>query len=203
MSESYLIPSQAHSQELVIKKSRFICWLAHTPSIESAKQFIEQIKQQYPDARHHCWAFVAAAPSTTQALGFSDDGEPSGTAGQPMLTVLRHSGVGEICAVVVRYFGGIKLGTGGLVRAYGQSVQQALQTLPTQVVVPCCTVEILTDYAQAATIEQWQHRFEMCLLQQDYQQQVSLQYSLPVAEREAFEAKLCLLSGTQWQWLTE
>lgn len=119
-----------------IKKSRFITRLAHTPSMEAAKEFVNSIKQEFSDARHNCWAFVAGSPADSMQYGFSDDGEPSGTAGKPMLNQLAGSGVGEITAVTTRYSGGIKLGTGGLVKAYGGGVQQALLMLKKQIKVP-------------------------------------------------------------------
>ncbi|KJY82544.1 elongation factor [Vibrio galatheae] len=127
----YLIPSQAIQFEEEIKKSVFITHLAHTSSIELAKAFVEQVKAEHADARHNCWAFVAGRPEDSMKWGFSDDGEPSGTAGKPILAQLSGSGVGEITAVVTRYSGGIKLGTGGLVKAYGGGVQQALKLLQT------------------------------------------------------------------------
>lgn len=127
----YLIPQSAVVFEEEIKKSRFITYLQHAEGLEQAKAFWHSIKNQHPNARHHCWATVSLQPGNSQGLGFSDDGEPSGTAGKPMLNALLGSGIGEISAVVVRYYGGILLGTGGLVRAYGNGVQQALQLLQT------------------------------------------------------------------------
>ena len=120
----YLIPNEPVIFEEEIKKSLFITYLAHTPSSDAAKAFVEQIKQKHPDARHNCWGFVAGRPEDSMLWGFSDDGEPSGTAGKPILAQLSGSGVGEITAVVTRYYGGIRLGTGGLVKAYGGGVQQ-------------------------------------------------------------------------------
>ncbi|GAK29250.1 YigZ family protein, partial [Serratia liquefaciens] len=124
--EPYPIPAGPISVSEEIKKSRFITLLAPTSGVDAAKAFIQQVRDEHPAARHHCWAFVAGPPTDSQQLGFSDDGEPSGTAGKPILAQLMGSGIGEITAVVVRYYGGIKLGTGGLVRAYGSGVQQAL-----------------------------------------------------------------------------
>ena len=83
--------------------------LAHTEGVEAARAFVQQVKAEHPTARHHCWAYVAGRPDDSQQLGFSDDGEPSGTAGKPMLAQLMGSQVGEITAVVVRYYGGIML----------------------------------------------------------------------------------------------
>ncbi|NAX22507.1 YigZ family protein [Vibrio sp. V39_P1S14PM300] len=127
----YLIPAAPAVFEEEIKKSLFITYLAHTPCVEAAKGFVEQIKTKHSDARHNCWGFVAGRPEDSMLWGFSDDGEPSGTAGKPILAQLSGSGVGELTAVVTRYSGGIKLGTGGLVKAYGGGVQQALKRLQT------------------------------------------------------------------------
>lgn len=111
--ESWLIPAAPVSVVEEIKKSRFITLLAHTDGVAAAKAFVESVRADHPDARHHCVAWVAGPPDDSQQLGFSDDGEPAGTAGKPMLAQLMGSGVGEITAVVVRYYGGILLGTGG------------------------------------------------------------------------------------------
>ncbi|GEA52604.1 YigZ family protein [Vibrio inusitatus NBRC 102082] len=127
----YLIPAKSTIFEEEIKKSQFITYLAHTPSIEQAKAFVDEIKAKHNDARHNCWGFVAGRPEDSMKWGFSDDGEPSGTAGKPILAQLTGSGVGELTAVVTRYYGGIRLGTGGLVKAYGGGVQQALKLLET------------------------------------------------------------------------
>lgn len=110
--KAYSIPAETISFRKR-SKSRFITYIAHTEGIEAAKDYIQSIKAQYPDARHHCWAFVAGRPDDSQQLGFSDDGEPTGTAGKPIMAQLLGSNLGEITCVVVRYFGGIKLGTGG------------------------------------------------------------------------------------------
>jgi len=126
---SYKIPVNIICVEQEIKRSRFIATVGRAPDKQMACAFIEKVRTTYPDARHHCWAYVAGNPFDTVQVGMSDDGEPQGTAGKPMLNILQHSKIGEIVAVVTRYFGGIKLGTGGLVRAYSSSVQMALQKL--------------------------------------------------------------------------
>lgn len=108
--------------EIVIKKSRFITWIARAESEEEAREVIAAARSAYPDARHHCSAFIVGRVERS-----SDDGEPSGTAGKPMLDVLRGSGMLGIVAVVIRYFGGVKLGAGGLVHAYSESVSEALE----------------------------------------------------------------------------
>lgn len=135
MGEGYLVPDLApgeiHRVEDVIRRSRFIATFARASSTEEARDFLERIRAEHAQATHNCWAYVAGEPGSTAQVGASDDGEPKGTAGRPMLTALLHSGVGEVAVVVTRYFGGILLGTGGLVRAYQGSVKLGLETLPT------------------------------------------------------------------------
>ncbi len=149
----YLIPLSPVISEEEIKKSRFITYLAHTPGIESAKAFVAEIKAKHADARHNCWAFVAGRPEDSMSWGFSDDGEPSGTAGKPILAQLSGSGVGEVTAVVTRYYGGIRLGTGGLVKAYGGGVQQALLQLATKEKAITVQFTISCEYPHIALIE--------------------------------------------------
>lgn len=128
-----LRPGEVFRVEQTIKRSRFIASVGHTPGVEKAKAFIEQIKAEFEDARHNCWAYCAGAAGSTDRIGASDDGEPHGTAGRPMLTAVTHSGIGEVTVVVTRYFGGILLGTGGLVKAYQSSVKMALEAVPTRI----------------------------------------------------------------------
>lgn len=156
MSETtrrYLIPSATHEDEIEIERSRFIGTLGHASSADDARAFVEQVRQRFPDATHHCWAFVAGPPGDSRVIGMSDDGEPSGTAGKPMLSVLMHSDVGEIVAVVTRYYGGRQLGTGGLVRAYTQAVQQPLENLSTREQVTTIAVEIEVQYSDYGSVE--------------------------------------------------
>jgi len=188
--DAYDIPAETFSFSEEIKKSRFITLLAHTDGVEAARAFLQQVKSEHPAARHHCWAWVAGAPDDSQQLGFSDDGEPSGTAGKPMLAQLMGSGVGEITAVVVRYYGGIMLGTGGLVKAYGGGVQQALKALPRQQKVPMLTFTLSCDYAQLAEIERMIARFHGQLRHSEFLQCVSLTLALPHAQVADFERHL-------------
>lgn len=178
MSE-YYIPSETLKFHEEIKKSTFIVHIAHTPTLEDAKAFIKKINEDYPDARHNCWAHVAGQPGGSHVYGFSDDGEPNGTAGKPMLNVLTGSGLGEITAVTTRYFGGIKLGTGGLVRAYGGSLNNALAQLQTSLKIPAVTLVGESDYALQGVIEQYLHsHFTILSIEKDYGVAVSWQISL-------------------------
>ncbi|ANI29574.1 hypothetical protein PL78_06995 [Yersinia entomophaga] len=192
--QPFLIPAASVSVTEEIKKSRFITLLAHTNGVNEAKAFIQQIKEEHPTARHHCWAFVAGAPTDSQQLGFSDDGEPSGTAGKPILAQLMGSHIGEITAVVVRYYGGIKLGTGGLVKAYGSGVQQALKQIEVKYKVPQVEYTLLCDYAQLAMVESLLQQVDGQILQGNYGAQVNLRLSLPATQASQVGEKLRDLS---------
>ena len=114
--------------ELVISRSRFITQLSPASDPDEARQLVADLRAEFPDARHHCPAWIVRIPGEQDREHSSDDGEPSGTAGRPMLDVLRGNNLTDISAVVVRYFGGILLGTGGLVRAYSDSVAEAIKS---------------------------------------------------------------------------
>ncbi len=148
----YLVPAGRHEAELVIDRSRFRCTIERVRTTDDAQAFVKAMQATYPDATHNCWAYVVGAPGSTDRIGMSDDGEPHGTAGRPMLTVLAHSGIGEIAAVVTRWYGGIKLGTGGLVKAYGGAVQEALVTLQTVERVETVDVKFEVSYAQVGAV---------------------------------------------------
>lgn len=188
--KAYLIPAETVEFSEEIKKSRFITFIAHTEGIDAAKAYIQSIKEQFPDARHHCWAFVAGRPDDSQQLGFSDDGEPTGTAGKPILAPLLGSGMGEITAVVVRYFGGIKLGTGGLVRAYGSGVQQALKLLPTKTKVPQLCFSVACEYSLISLLEQVVEQYHGQVLSSEYTDKVTFILSLPAVHSDEVEVKL-------------
>ncbi|WCH22738.1 YigZ family protein [Aeromonas salmonicida] len=175
MAAGYSIPAAPLELSEEIKKSRFITFIAHTPTVEVAKAWVNEIKQLHPGARHHCWAFVAGPPQDSQVYGFSDDGEPSGTAGKPMLAQLMGSGLGEIAAVVVRYYGGVLLGTGGLVKAYGGGVGTALKRLETQIRHQQTPSLIQCDYTDMGAVEALLSSHRGQVLDADYGARVTLQ----------------------------
>ncbi|WP_413692050.1 YigZ family protein [Psychromonas sp. KJ10-2] len=113
-------------------------------------QFLAEIKAEHKDARHHCWGFIGGSPKDSVNMGCSDDGEPKGTAGKPILAVLQGTNVGEMVAVVVRYSGGIKLGTGGLVRAYSNGLQQLCPEMPTT------EKRFLSNFSYNVIMRKWQ-----------------------------------------------
>nr|WP_317200435.1 YigZ family protein [uncultured Psychrobacter sp.] len=144
---SYQTPKTAVSARLDIKKSAFITYSYPVSSREAAMFHVEQLRAQYPDARHWCWAYIIGDPNNTTSAGFDDDGEPSGTAGRPILNVLQHKSIGNVIIIVVRYFGGIKLGAGGLTRAYAGSAQAVVDEMTLQPYVPMTQVQIVADFA--------------------------------------------------------
>ena len=185
---SYPIPQSPLTHTEEIKRSRFIVDLAHTQGQEQVKAFIQSIRAKYPDAGHHCWAYMAAAPDNSVHIGCSDDGEPSGTAGRPMLAQLKGAGVGEVTAVVSRYFGGIKLGTGGLVKAYGGSVQTALKQLVLEEKIHQSELKLVCDYADQSVLLHLLNDMHGKMLDQGFSEQVALTISIPSIALDRFKA---------------
>ncbi|MCY3573573.1 MAG: YigZ family protein [Chloroflexi bacterium] len=146
MPEAYRIPAHCLRSELVIRKSRFVTTVAPAATVARAREFLASVRAEMPAANHHVYGFRVGFGKTVTE-GMSDDGEPTGTAGPPTLAVLRGSGIGDIALVTTRFFGGAKLGTGGLVRAYTESAQQALAQLTTELKVERRTVGIELPYS--------------------------------------------------------
>ncbi len=195
--QPYLIPAQPAIFEEEIKKSVFITYLAHTPTIEAAKAFVEQIKNKHKDARHNCWGFVAGRPEDSMKWGFSDDGEPSGTAGKPILAQLSGSGVGELTAVVTRYSGGIKLGTGGLVKAYGGGVQQALKLLQTIEKKITTQLQLELDYGFMPIAQSLMNQFEAQEVSAEYSDLVRLVVEIELRSVDDFTQAMINKSGAK------
>ncbi len=186
----YVIPAERHRVMQEIERSRFITTIAPATTLEEARRFIGEVRSEFPDANHNCWAYVVGPPGSTSTIGMSDDGEPHGTAGRPMLTALLHSGVGDVAAVVTRYFGGIKLGKGGLVRAYTGSVQQALESLPTRERVETVTLELEIDYSALTPVRQLLDAYEAEVVAESFAAAVSLTIELPRSRVAALEAAI-------------
>lgn len=177
----YLSPTHRQRFELEIKNSQFITTVCRTQGRDAAKQFIAEIRNEFPDANHNCWAFVAGAPNNVHLWDQSDDGEPKGTAGKPMLNVLQHSDFGEITLVVTRYFGGIKLGAGGLVRAYSQAVQEALTQTEYENIYPRRPVQLKIAYPLLGKVEYWLEQSDIEVTDKTYSDSIIL--DLAVIER--------------------
>lgn len=177
----YFIPAEAIEVVTEIKRSRFIAHIAHCSNTDEAFNVIEQAKKRYPDARHHCWAFIACPPLSATAVRFSDGGEPSGTAGKPILNILQYSHYGEIICVVSRYFGGIKLGAGGLVRAYSNSTQAALEKLIVKEIVELSSIRIQFSYPFESSIRHYLESIDVVITHVDYQEQIIFQLDIEKA----------------------
>ncbi len=184
------IPAQTVQAEQLIKKSRFIAVIGQAADAQASHQFIASIRARYPDAGHVCWAFIAGEPGNTTAVSCSDDGEPAGTAGKPMLNVLRHSALGEVVAVVVRYFGGVKLGTGGLVRAYAGGVSELLKTLPTTLKVERTALTLRCPYPLEDVLRRTLERYDTEITALNYQQAIQLECLCPADQVHALLLQL-------------
>ncbi len=197
--ESYLIPASDHQCEQIVKRSQFICYVKHCSGRDAAHHFISTIQERHNDANHNCWAYIAGKPSDPSLWGMNDDGEPKGCAGKPMFNVLQHSGLGEICVVVTRYFGGIKLGTGGMARAYSSTVQQALETLATETKHHYENITIEFPYNLQKTIEKILLEEKSIIKATDYGSQITIDVNIRV---EMYDNVLAILKGFQHQGLS-
>ena len=171
---SYLTPATTICVEQAIKRSRFITNIACTNSKASMQTMVSRIKQQHPDARHHCLAYIIGQPATSIERGCSDDGEPQGTAGKPMLNVLQHKKIGDITVVCSRFFGGIKLGAGGLVRAYACSAQQGIDALPLRRHVLTIPAQVILPFALESMLRHLLASHGISIRACDYQSHVIL-----------------------------
>ncbi len=179
----YLIPIEVASAEVIVKKSRFIAYAKNIVSREAGMLWLAEIKKQYPDARHHCWAYIMGDPKCALNAGMGDDGEPSGTAGKPILNVLHHKNVGDVMVIVVRYFGGIKLGAGGLARAYGQATQVVMEALLTKEQIEMVSIWVICDFSLEQQVRYWVDNMGGKILKTDYTQQVKINLSVPLKNK--------------------
>lgn len=191
----YRVPARAVRVEDRIEKSRFIASAARAESARAARAFVDSLRAEFPDATHHCLAFVAGPPGSTAAVGASDDGEPAGTAGRPMLSVLLNSGVGEIVVVVTRYFGGVKLGKGGLVRAYTGAVQHALRALETTERVSMRDVRVVVSYPHTDAARRAIERIGGSIVDEAFAAEVAFTVRVPDDRMGEFERALLDATG--------
>ena len=187
----YLIPTAPSETELVEKRSRFLGRVWRVSSEEEARARIEETKKRHYDARHNCWCYVIK----DGPVRYSDDGEPQGTAGQPMLGVFQKEGVVNVCCVVTRYFGGVLLGAGGLVRAYTQSAKDALDAAGISVVRRWVAMEIPCTYAQLESIRREVESARGVVENVDYGADVVLSALLPEEGAADFAAHLLDVSA--------
>ena len=189
---SYLTLKKKVTARLEIKKSEFIAYAYPVNSREQALFHVEQLREQYADARHHCWAYIVGDPNNTTSAGFDDDGEPNGTAGRPILNVLQHKSIGNVIIIVVRYFGGIKLGAGGLTRAYAGSAQAAVDEMVLLPYIPMTQVQILAEFATEAQCRYVVETLNGHIDDVAYSQHVLLTVTLAERDIEALKTELAM-----------
>ncbi|MBN1429069.1 MAG: YigZ family protein [Anaerolineae bacterium] len=197
----YPIPAETTRVEIRIVNSRFIATIGQARMSEEAREFIDDIRREFADATHNVYAFrVGYGASVIE--GMSDDGEPSGTAGRPALAVLRGADLGDVVLVITRYFGGTKLGTGGLVRAYTQSTQEVLAALPRGERVELHTGQIVLPYALYEQARMLVVAHGGNIDQEDFSGEVALRVIFPADACAGFDAALAELSagkvGIDW-----
>jgi uncharacterized YigZ family protein len=198
MTQQFLIPARETRTELKISNSRFVATAAPVFSVEEAREFIARIKAEFSDASHNVPAFVVGHGNNVTAH-CSDDGEPSGTAGRPALMVLQGSGLGDVAVVVTRYFGGTKLGTGGLVKAYGDSVKAVLEILPLAEKVATHTALLAVPYHLFEQVKLLVGEENGRILDENFAADVTLTIQFNQAGLPTFQERLRELSHGQLQ----
>lgn len=176
-----------------IKRSIFIATVKGEVDRESAEEFVKSIKKKYPDATHNCYAYVS--DELGNSTRFSDDGEPSGTAGQPILDVLRKRGLVKTAIVVTRYFGGIKLGAGGLVGAYSGAASEVVSSGAISQKVECAQIKLFADYAVFATVEKFLRGAKCAIENIEYRDGVECEVYVPKDSVEEFCKQIDELSS--------
>ena len=189
MSEKRFIPARHVQIENIVVNSRFIADAAPAFSVEEAKSFILEVKSRFPDASHHVPAFLIGHGNSVTAH-CSDDGEPSGTAGRPVLSVVQGSSLGDIVVVVTRYFGGTKLGTGGLVRAYSGAAREVLEVLPRAVKIPTYTVMVVVEYSLFERVRLLVNKHGGKILDEDFGVDVTVTAQFAMDVLEPFQHEL-------------
>lgn len=198
MSKTYFVPLHELRQELTVVNSRFIATLGPVSSIDEARAFLARIKKEFADASHNVPAYIIGGGNTVTEY-FSDDGEPSGTAGRPALTVLRGSGLGDVAVVITRYFGGTLLGTGGLVKAYTESTQLVVNAVGRGRRVPVHVAMAAIPYNLLERVRLMVTRNQGEVLGEDYGADITMTLQFPVDSFDGFQTELRELSAGQLQ----
>jgi len=185
----YPVPAAPTRIEMTVVNSRFIASLAPAFSVEQAKSFMAQIRQEFADATHNVPAYLVGYGATLNEH-CSDDGEPSGTAGRPALAVLKGSGLGDVAVVVTRYFGGTKLGTGGLVRAYSDAVREVVAVAPRAERIPTCTVMVSLPYRWVERLQRLATTYGGRIVEEDFGADVTVTAVFPSERLADFESAL-------------
>ncbi|MCE1254143.1 MAG: YigZ family protein [Anaerolineae bacterium] len=194
----YLIPAREVETEITVVNSRFIATLGPVFSAEEAREFIARVHRRFPDATHHVPAFLIGFGSSV-ITHCSDDGEPSGTSGRPVLNVIQGSGMGDIVAVITRYFGGTKLGTGGLVRAYSDATKAGLSILPKARKIATHTVLVALHYTFLERARLISRKNQAIIQDESFAADVTLSVQLPIESFETFRLDLVELTAGKVQ----
>ena len=188
MPKDYPIPAGFLERETEIKKSRFIARVAPVSSRDDVKTWLEQARKDHPDARHICWAYQIGRPGAAAEAAMNDDGEPSGTAGKPILGVIQHKDLGDVLVMVIRYFGGIKLGAGGLVRAYAGATEAVLSGVERVIQQPMSRVTVTMTFADEQPLRHWCDQNGAEIDRVGYSAGVTADVSLVEARNQEFTA---------------
>ncbi len=197
--DAYHTVYRGGSGEIVEKKSRFIAEVFPVTSEEEAMQYLEEARKRYWDARHHCWAYVLGRNPSAERM--SDDGEPAGTAGKPILEVIRGRQITDVLVIVTRYFGGTLLGTGGLVRAYTASAAEGLKHSEIITRFHGFKLRIAADYTSLGKIQYLLAQRKICILESVYTDKVELIVLIPDEEEGALYKEI--MDGTNGQAVLE
>lgn len=200
MSENRIVPARRIQTEFIERNSRFIANAAPAFTVEQAQDFIQHIAEKYPDATHHVPVFLIGHGAST-IEHCSDDGEPAGTAGKPALAVLRGSGLGDIAVVITRYFGGTKLGTGGLVRAYSDSMRKVLAELPRAKKLTTTTLLFIVPYALFERAQIIIANYNGFCIEKNFAADVTLSVRLPNDHLETFKDRITALTQGQVEFI--
>lgn len=197
VAAAYPVPAGVGEGESTVRRSRFVARVGRARSRNQALRFVRDAKERLPGAAHYCWAFNAGPPGSTVQVGASDAGEPPGTAGRSMLAYLLRSGVGEVVAVCARYYGGVKLGTGGLARAYSDSAKQALAACPKKTNVERVTVRVAVPYASVDRMERLLARLSATVREREFGALVRYKVDVPREQRLRLEEEVAgVTAGT-------
>jgi uncharacterized YigZ family protein len=194
----YLLPLEKIRREIIVVNSRFIATLTPVASADEARAFIKRIREEFADASHNVPAYILGGGNSISEY-CSDDGEPSGTAGRPALTVLRGSSLGDVAVVVTRYFGGTLLGTGGLVKAYTEATQAVVRDVPRAQRIPVHIAMLAIPYNLFERIKILTTRHNGTMLDEDFAADVTLTLRFPIDELDKFQTGLRELSAGQLQ----
>lgn len=188
MNKDYPIPAGYLERETEVKKSRFIARVYPVGSRDEVRERVAEAHKAYPDARHVCWGYQIGRPGSAAEAAMNDDGEPSGTAGKPILNVIQHKDMGDVLVIVIRYFGGIKLGAGGLVRAYAGAAESVLSEVERVVQQARVQARVGLDFADEQPLRHWCEGHEGIIDAIDYRARVEALVSLPETRQSEFAA---------------